>query len=227
MKKLMALFIITLGLIWFATGCPQKKKPSTSTTKTTTEKAPDPDDKGMLIAELFETMSMEDTLNQERDEAVKSVKKQIPLMIQDSPVTKELDKDQVDAIIDELSPKYQKSLEKELNAIFAGNIRIRDIYMPIYGKHFTAEEIAELIKFYESPVGKKLIKKTPDINKEVMEQSEDVVYAQVATVVDNLKVKIEKDIRDLGYGESEEESMDDIESLLGGDRQRPRGLGLD
>ncbi len=38
----------------------------------------------------------------------------------------------------------------------------------IYDKHFTHEEIKDLITFYESPVGKKILEKNPEITSELM-----------------------------------------------------------
>lgn len=47
--------------------------------------------------------------------------------------------------------------------------RIVNEEMPmIYEKHFTHDEIKDLIKFYESPTGKKLLEKTPEISKDMM-----------------------------------------------------------
>ena len=47
-----------------------------------------------------------------------------------------------------------------------------DMVVPIYAKHFTRDDIGEMIKFYNSPVGKKLIKKQPKIMKESMAAGE-------------------------------------------------------
>lgn len=38
----------------------------------------------------------------------------------------------------------------------------------IYEKYFTHEEIKDLIKFYKSPTGKKLLEKSPEITKELI-----------------------------------------------------------
>lgn len=43
---------------------------------------------------------------------------------------------------------------------------------PIYKKHFSHDEITELIKFYESPIGKKMSKETPLITQESMQISQ-------------------------------------------------------
>lgn len=42
------------------------------------------------------------------------------------------------------------------------------IFIPVYEKNYTHPEIIELIKFYESPTGKKMVEKTPSIMTESM-----------------------------------------------------------
>ena len=45
------------------------------------------------------------------------------------------------------------------------------IYMivPIYSKHYTHDEIRQMIAFYESPIGRRLVEVTPFITQESME----------------------------------------------------------
>lgn len=43
-----------------------------------------------------------------------------------------------------------------------------DLYLPIYDKNFTHEEIKALIAFYNTPIGKKYIEKQPIIMEEGM-----------------------------------------------------------
>ncbi|MBA4850014.1 DUF2059 domain-containing protein [Emticicia sp. BO119] len=43
------------------------------------------------------------------------------------------------------------------------------MYIPIYDKHYSHQEIIDMIKFYESPTGKKMVEKTPLIVAESME----------------------------------------------------------
>jgi len=40
-------------------------------------------------------------------------------------------------------------------------------FVLIYGKYYTEQEIKDLVAFYKTPLGKKLIKNTPEIQKEV------------------------------------------------------------
>jgi len=41
--------------------------------------------------------------------------------------------------------------------------------VPVYQKHFTHEEVKELISFYESPIGLKLATETPLLGREAMQ----------------------------------------------------------
>jgi len=42
------------------------------------------------------------------------------------------------------------------------------LFVPVYNKHFTHDEIKQMIAFYESPVGRKMVQTTPVMMKEMM-----------------------------------------------------------
>jgi len=46
---------------------------------------------------------------------------------------------------------------------------LTEFYPKVYDKYFTENDIDELLKFYQSPTGQKLIKVTPDIQIEYMQ----------------------------------------------------------
>ena len=48
-----------------------------------------------------------------------------------------------------------------------------EMIIPIYEKHFTHEEIKQLIAFYESPIGKKMIKVQPQLMMDSMTAGEE------------------------------------------------------
>ncbi len=85
----------------------------------------------------------------------------------------------VDPII-EMNKKRSKNIPedawpriKEIIADFFKN-NIVEMYAPIYKKHISENELKEIIKFYESPAGKKLAEKNPAILTEAMAASEDL-----------------------------------------------------
>jgi len=58
-------------------------------------------------------------------------------------------------------------LEKEFLKTSLDNLT--EMLAPVYSSHLTIEELKEIIKFYESPVGKKFAAETPSIMQESMQ----------------------------------------------------------
>ncbi len=50
--------------------------------------------------------------------------------------------------------------------------KLNEQLVPIYNKHFTHEEVKELLTFYEIPIGKKLTEKSPVILSESIQISQ-------------------------------------------------------
>ncbi len=67
-------------------------------------------------------------------------------------------KEKFDQIM-EFTTQEMKELSNKLN---------NELLVTIYDKYFTHEEIKDIILFYESPIGKKMLEKTPEITKELM-----------------------------------------------------------
>lgn len=60
--------------------------------------------------------------------------------------------------------------QEELRTLLRSDALI-DRVIPIYAKHFTPEELKELVTFYKSPVGSKNLKLAPQLMTEVMDES--------------------------------------------------------
>lgn len=82
-------------------------------------------------------------------------------------------KDIPEDIKTKLYPMVKDSAEKFRNifeTVFKKEVRFRDlvdnVYIPVYSKHFSESELKEIIKFYNSQVGKKVAKLTPSIMQE-------------------------------------------------------------
>ncbi|HJQ33538.1 MAG TPA: DUF2059 domain-containing protein [Pyrinomonadaceae bacterium] len=58
-----------------------------------------------------------------------------------------------------------KILEEELMTEF-GNNKMAEAMVPIYDRHFTAEEIKGLLAFYETPLGRKVVETLPEVMRE-------------------------------------------------------------
>jgi uncharacterized protein len=57
-----------------------------------------------------------------------------------------------------------------------------DLYVSIYNKYFTADDIHQLVQFYESPIGRKLVDKQADITKDVFAGSMQWITEDAAAI---------------------------------------------
>lgn len=74
----------------------------------------------------------------------------------------------IEQIIAQAPPEQAEKLQKLFN--------VSDIItqlIPLYDKHYTQNELKEIIAFYRSPAGQKVIKATPEIMKEALQVSVD------------------------------------------------------
>ncbi len=61
--------------------------------------------------------------------------------------------------------KIWEELKKEFRTEYNADTIVA-LYVPIYSAHFTDAELKQLINFYQSPLGQKLIRETPEIEVE-------------------------------------------------------------
>lgn len=72
----------------------------------------------------------------------------------------------------EIPDRAFEVMANELMAFFSEKMSapggLLDLTIPVYDKHFTHKEIKELLAFYESPIGKKVIQTLPQVTSESM-----------------------------------------------------------
>jgi len=82
-------------------------------------------------------------------------------------------------VVEALIPEFQKMLPdvpREYWEKMKGKIRVGDfveLIIPIYDKYYTHEEIKELIRFYDTDVGKKTIQIMPQMTQESMQAGQE------------------------------------------------------
>jgi hypothetical protein len=113
-------------------------------------------DKTDDIKRLMSVMQIDKMVDNAMQQMVNAMKQQITARMAT----------QGDSDKDELIGKFMDFVSSETTAM-AKKMLTEDL-PSIYEKHFTSEEIKDLILFYESPTGKKIVKKTPEISGEIM-----------------------------------------------------------
>lgn len=74
------------------------------------------------------------------------------------------------ANMDQITAQAPAEKQAELKALLDVNAIIGHL-VPIYDKYYTSEELKEMIDFYRTPTGKKLIEATPHIMQEAVQSS--------------------------------------------------------
>lgn len=110
-------------------------------------------DKISDIKYLLELINSEQVSDAMINSMIPVLKQQVGEKIKENNAKEKFDRT-MDAMMDEVEELSNKLVNVEL--------------VNIYEKHFTHEEIKDLIKFYESPTGKKILEKSPEITKELM-----------------------------------------------------------
>ncbi|MGO9592050.1 MAG: DUF2059 domain-containing protein [Candidatus Acidiferrales bacterium] len=83
------------------------------------------------------------------------------------------------------SSAQQKRLMQDTMARMQARIdsgAFEDLYVTIYDKYFTADDIHQLIQFYESPVGRKLVDKQADITSDALAGSIQWIQDEAAAI---------------------------------------------
>jgi len=75
-------------------------------------------------------------------------------------------------------PKDNMRLEALYEELFSSDSYISDL-TEVYAKHYTLNEIIELIKFYSSPVGRKTVQFTNTLNTQI----EDVMLTKISDYI--------------------------------------------
>lgn len=86
---------------------------------------------------------------------------------------------------DDASSAQQQRLMQDTMARMQARIdsgAFEDLYVTIYDKYFTADDIHQLIQFYESPIGQKLVDKQADITNDVFAGSIQWIQENAAAI---------------------------------------------
>lgn len=67
--------------------------------------------------------------------------------------------------------------------------RMVDLYVPIYQKYLTIDDLKDLIAFYETPIGKKLAEATPKMTVEGMQLGQKIGMEMATELQNELKVQ--------------------------------------
>jgi hypothetical protein len=94
----------------------------------------------------------------------------------------------------DIDPKAFAVIEEETDAVLGDRSQqIIEKMIPIYSKHFTEEDIDDLLTFYHSRVGRKTIREMPALMAESMEMAVEESKTSVPEIQKRTMAKLEAD----------------------------------
>jgi uncharacterized protein len=83
-------------------------------------------------------------------------------------------------------PKFMDTFSQKLSAASPSSA-VTDAMVPIYARAFTMEDIQEMTKFYESPVGQKMVKQLPKVTQESQNAGVQIEQNAAMSVLDGMQ----------------------------------------
>lgn len=94
--------------------------------------------------------------------------------------------DQMVAPLKSINPQVPEEVWDELIAQFDASEMI-DLMVPVYQKHFTHDEIRQLLEFYSTPLGRKIIAVLPAVTQECIAIGQDYGLRAAQRVIQRLQ----------------------------------------
>ncbi len=138
------------------------------------------------LMELTEVAKMMDAMHGQMRLMFDEMSKQMDISEKDKP------------IYDNYTSKYADLLEEQMNwQTFKGPM------IEIYSNHFTEEEVKGFITFYESDIGKSMVRKMPMIMQDSMLVSQELMK-DFLPKMQALSIEMQKEIQEARKGGTEE-----------------------
>jgi hypothetical protein len=89
------------------------------------------------------------------------------------------------AIPPEQLPKFMETFAQKFSAS-APPSAVTDAIVPVYAKHFSMEDIQSLTKFYETPLGREVVKVMPEVAQESQQAGAQIDQKAAIAVLRNM-----------------------------------------
>lgn len=89
----------------------------------------------------------------------------------------------------ESSKRYQEKFAQKLDL----NTMIQEISLTVYDKHYTLEEIRDLIAFYKTPTGQKSLRLMNPIMSDSMQAMQEKLLPKIPTIIKEIEEEIRKE----------------------------------
>lgn len=186
-----AKFLVTVALTTISCSVPAFAVDDQSTSTSAPQVSPTlTPEKRALILDLLKVTEADKTVDKVVAQMMAAHQRQYPLMIaQIVNANNDLTAEQKKDIIEKSQTRSQQSSER-LRELFKQKIDLADVLnkvaLVVYDKNFTDAELKDIIAFYKTPTGLKTLKQMPDVMKESMDMTSNLIAPQMGQIITQL-----------------------------------------
>ncbi|MBI3323976.1 MAG: DUF2059 domain-containing protein [Candidatus Omnitrophica bacterium] len=143
-----------------------------------------PDNKRTLVLELLQVTDAKNMASTISEAMLQQIERSYPqLVAQLLPDVRNTDQEVLRQRLVESRARFSKRFrELYLQRIDLGQT-IQEVYVPLYAKYFSEQELKDLINFYRSPSGKKALSVMPNLLRESMQRSSQLLNPKIMDIV--------------------------------------------
>jgi hypothetical protein len=146
--------------------------------------------KRKLIAELIVITKMDKQVNEITDVMLKSMEVTYPIgfqrALENNPNLTPKEREKLAASANESFRSFSKRFRERLPQAINYSQYIEDTVYPLYDKFFSEKELSDLVAFYKSETGKKVIETMPQIYAESTRLAQELLMPKILKLLDEL-----------------------------------------
>jgi len=126
------------------------------------------------VQNLFAVLNLDRMMKVTMQAAAEQVKTNLPEIMKQQNI--EIPKDQLDAMTEDMFHDYPMK-------------EVLDSMVPVYQKHLNKADVANIVAFYQSPTGQKMLNEMPEMSKEAMQAANPVMKEWMSSLMQRMQDK--------------------------------------
>ncbi len=145
------------------------------------------DEKRKLISELVVLMKMESQGSQMTDSIMEGMEKNYSIgfaaAVDSRPDLSESQKEKIKATSSDRYVAFSRKLRKRMSEVVDYSKYIQEAIVPLYDKLYAENELADLIAFYRTPTGQKVIDTMPQLFADAQKAAREKFLPQILPII--------------------------------------------
>jgi len=124
------------------------------------------------VENLFAMLKLDRMMQVTMTAAAEQMKNNLPELMRQQNI--EVPKEQLDAMAEDIFRDYPMK-------------QVLDSMIPVYQKHLTKVDVTNILAFYQTPTGQKMLNEMPEMSKEAMQAANPVMKEWMATMMQRMQ----------------------------------------